>query len=154
MRGAAALALLLAGCGGGGDRANVTDEQLNRLSTPKAVEDPRPASVRLEPLLRADVANAACVFGRGGGVILAASEADAVARIGGQLLHFTHSSPMGPTGGFFEDRQISISVGRTAETRDDDGAWQALLTVTNRRTEFQARLNGLWSCTGQGEAHP
>ena len=46
-------------------------------------------------------------------MLLAATPSDAIARIGGQLLHFAHAAPVGPSGGFFEDRQTSISVGRT-----------------------------------------
>ena len=54
-----------------------------------------------------------------------------------QTLHFTHSAPVGPSGGFFEDRQVSISVGRTdppKRRRGDVIGWPARITVTNRRT--------------------
>ena len=63
--------------------------------------------------------------------------------------HFDQSSPAGPTGGYFTDRQLSISIGRTDEidpggTGDD--RWPARLTATNRRTRAQVELTGTWRC--------
>ena len=79
----------------------------------------RSASARLQPLdagrrhrMKASAAPG-CAFSSGGPMLLAATAEDAIARIGGTLRHFAHSAPVGPSGGFFEDRQISISVGRT-----------------------------------------
>ena len=89
----------------------------------------------------------ACDFSRGGRMLFAVTSGDAIARIERRLLHFTHSSPVGPTGGFFEDRQISISIGRVGEApvagADD---WPARITVTNRRTEARSELSGVWRC--------
>ena len=155
MRRAAVLVLLLAGCGEPdivGENVGISANQIERLSTPKEEKADPAASVRLAPLGLADLdgagmQNPACEFTSGGRMLLAATSADAIARIEGRLLHFTHSSPIGPTGGFFEDRQISISVGRVGEAplagADD---WPARLTVTNRRTEAQAELSGVWRC--------
>jgi hypothetical protein len=151
----AALALMLAGCGGPddvGDNAVVSANQIERLSTPKVENVDLQGSVRLVPLGLPDLDEAgmpdpACDFTRGGQMLLAATSGDAIARIEGRLFHFTLSSPMGPSGGFFEDRQVSISIGRVGEAplEGEDG-WPARLTVTNRRTEARAELSGVWRC--------
>jgi len=158
---AAILALLAAGCGQRDDIVSedrgVTRNQIERLSTPE-VENPDPqAPARLQPLKRADVAAAGlappvCAFGRDGRMLLAADAGDAIARVGGTLRHLVHSSPAGPTGGFFEDRQISISVGRTGETAPGEGAagrWPGRITATNRRARAQVELDGVWQCQGE-----
>ena len=156
MRPGALLALLLlAGCGetGSGNGA-ATANQIERLSTP-AVEnrDPR-ASARLQPITLADLdreglAGPGCDFSSEGRMLLAAVGSNAIVRIEGEIRHLLHSAPVGPTGGFFEDRQLSVSVGRTAEsgtTAGEADSWPARVTVTNRRTEMQQELNGLWTC--------
>jgi hypothetical protein len=56
---------------------------------------------------------------------------------------------MGPTGGFFEDRHVSISVGRTGEVPVGEGAagsWPGRIIITNRRTNVDMRLDGAWRC--------
>ena len=150
---AAAIALLLAGCGENvvGDDRGVTANQIARLSTPREIPDNRAASVRLQPLGLADLDGAgmrdpACEFSRGGTMLVAATSGDAIARIGGRLFHFAHSSPVGPTGAFLEDRQLSISIGRIAGAGAVAGSWPARATVTNRRTQASAELGGIWSC--------
>jgi hypothetical protein len=156
-RAAALLALTVAGCGPRGpvdDNRHVTANQIERLATLKAeITDPQ-APARLQPLVLADLASAgiaepACDFTRDGRMLLAVSAADAVARVAGTLHHFAHASPAGPTGGFFEDRQISVSVGRTGEIAPGEGAagsWPGRITVTNRRAEAQIELDGVWRC--------
>jgi len=154
MRASAALILLLAGCGGErvvGENRGVTANQIARLSTPEVeIADPQ-AVVRPQPLKVADFGGAQmpapdCAFGRNGRMLLAATAGDAIARVNGRLLHFTHSAPMGPSGGFFEDRQVSISVGGTSATAADAGRWPARITVTNRRADAQIELEGVWRC--------
>lgn len=156
MRLAAALLLLLlpAGCGGppGGGNAGITANQLERLAKarPEPVVDPQ-LPARPQSLVRADLEGAGmirpvCDFSKNGHMLLAASSSDAIARIDGRLYHFTHSSPVGPTGGFFEDRQLSISVGRVAETTGRAGRWTARMTATNRRANAQVEIVGTWRC--------
>jgi hypothetical protein len=156
MRTALALLLLLGGCG---DGVAITDQgasenQMERLSIPrKEVVDPQ-APARLQPLQRADLdqaglAEPACDFSRDGRMLFAASPADAIAKVGDRIRHFAHSAPAEPTGGFFEDRQVSVSVGRVGEVPPGAGAagsWPARITVTNRRAEAQTELNGVWRC--------
>jgi len=113
MRPAAFLVLLLAGCGGEGivsENEGVPENQIERLSTPEVeIADPQ-APARPQPLKIADLARARmpapeCAFGRDGRMLLAATSGDAIARINGRLLHFTHAAPVGPSGGFFEARR-------------------------------------------------
>jgi hypothetical protein len=154
MRLGVALALLLAGCGPRDDAANggASENQIARLSTPHEEVVDANAAARIAPLAAEDLAAfgvATCDFSRGGRTLLAASPSDAIARVAGSLRHFTHSSPMGPTGGFFEDRQVSISIGRTEEVPSGAGTagiWPGRITITNRRANAQVKLDGAWRC--------
>jgi hypothetical protein len=151
-----ALCLLVAGCGhdvpvpNGGANA----EEIQRLSTPKQVVVDTQAAARLQPLTPADLAQAGmaaplCDFSRNGGMLLAVTPSDAIARMAGTLRHFAHSSPAGPTGGFFEDRQVSISVGRVGAVipgQSEAGSWPGRITATNRRARAQIELDGVWRC--------
>jgi hypothetical protein len=148
--------LLLAGCGSAVEQPNGSADtnQIQRLARPKVEkQDPR-ATARLQPLTvedleREGLIGAGCAFRREGHLLLVAVGSDALVRIGGARRHLVHSSPVGPTGGFFEDRQISVSVGRTEENGapgDGGMAWPATLKVTNRRTEAEVELQGFWTC--------
>ena len=136
------LCLALAACGGAGGNNAATTDQIERLSTPDNGVEAVSASARLAPLQVADIGDGrGCRFAREGRILFYATGEDAVARLSGALRHFASTAPAAPTGGFFEDRQISISIGRT-----DDGD---RLTVTNRRTEVQEQLRGVWRCGGR-----
>ena len=155
--GLAAIALL-AGCGSPGEPSNgVADtNQIERLSTPKEEKPDPQASVRLQTLGADDVqreglSGPGCWFDRDGEMLLAAFGSDSLIRIGGELRHMIHSAPVGPTGGFFEDRRLSVSVGRDNESGTVAGgatSWPARATVTNRRTQAQLKLRGTWTCGG------
>ena len=157
MRAAAALALaLLAGCGsGGGDAEGSADtNQIERVSTPK-VEKPDPgATAQLQPVTTGDLERegmlgAGCAFTREGRILIASVGSDALVRHAGELRHLIHSAPVGATGGFFEDRQLSISVGRIGEIDTVDanaGHWAARITITNRRANARVEQNGVWRC--------
>jgi hypothetical protein len=157
MRPALALALLLAGCGGGpeGENARVDANQIARLSTPEhePVVDPqllaRPQPLGIADLEAEGMPNPTCDFTADGRRLLAATAADAIAKINGRIYHFNHSSPAGPTGGFFEDRQLSISVGRTGAIDPVDaqtGRWAGRISVSNRRADARVELSGVWRC--------
>ena len=148
--------LLVAGCGSGGGEAegSANTSQIERLSTPKVKQpDPR-ATAQLQPvtaedLLQEGLVGAGCTFRRDGAILIASVGSDALVRHAGELRHLVHSAPVGGTGGFFEDRQLSVSVGRTSEEAAADAeasSWPARLTVTNRRTEAQVELRGVWTC--------
>ncbi len=156
--GAILAVLLLAGCGRSGEPANgaaADTNQIERLSTPK-VEAPDPtATARLQPLTPEDLereglTGAGCFFTRDERLLLAAVGSDSLIRIGGALRHLVPSAPVGGTGGFFEDRQIGVSVGRTGEegtlAGEEAASWPARLTVTNRRTRAETKLAGTWTC--------
>jgi hypothetical protein len=151
-------ALLLAACGGGGGGSEAEGQasanQIVELSTPEEKVVDERASVRLQPLAASDLATegmagGGCAFWAGDTMLLAATRSDAIVRVEGALRHLVQSAPHGPTGGFFEDRQLSVSVGRTDEAgagAGTSGRWPARLTVTNRRAEIEQDLNGAWSC--------
>jgi hypothetical protein len=156
MRSALVLCLLAAGCSSKVPVSNggANEAQIQRLSTPKVIEVDTQAGARVQPLAPGDLALAGigappCDFSRDGRMLLAVSAADAVARVAGTLRHFVHSSPAGRTGGFFEDRQVSISVGRIGEVSPGEaaaGRWPGRMTVTNRRARAQIELDGVWRC--------
>ena len=157
MRAAAlGLTLVLAGCGSRGEQPNgaADTNQIERLATPR-VEKPDPqASVRLQVVTDQDLETegllgAGCHFLRDDQMLLAAVGSDALVRHAGELRHLVPSAPVGGTGGFFEDRQLSVSVGRTDEDGTAAGeatSWPARMRITNRRTGAQLRLRGVWTC--------
>ena len=149
------LALALAACGSGDDmRANATAEQIERLASPPESKSDPLAAVRLEPIASADleregVAGTGCAFTRDRRLLLAAAGSNAVVRIGGAVRHLVHMGPIGPSGGFFEDRQLTVSVGRTSAAGtggDEAGSWPARLRVAHRRGEVHREYRGVWTC--------
>ena len=140
----------LAACGGdAGGNQPVSTEQIARVSTPRnEVTVVRP-SARLEPLSGDEIdevgRDGGCIFSRGPDILLVAAGSNAIARVDGAARHFVQSAPVEPTGGFFEDRQISISIGRA----DTEGP-AARATTTNRRTEESDEIDGTWTCEGLG----
>ena len=154
------LCLLLAGCGHEVPVSNggANEAQIERLSTPQEPVVDTQAGARLQPLTTIDLARAGmagppCDFSRDGRMLLAVSEGDAIANVAGLIRHFAHSSPAGPTGGFFEDRMVSISVGRVGEIAPGEspaGSWPGRITITNRRAHAQVELEGIWRCGIRG----
>jgi len=150
------LLLMLAGCRAEGDghMASAPDlNQIERLSTPpEAVDDPK-AGARLEPLSPQDLAGAgmagvACGFTSGGALLLAARGGDTLIKHSGVLIHLAQSSPMGPSGGYFEERRLRISIGRTeaGAAYDQTGAAPARAMITDRTNQAQVELTGIWAC--------
>jgi len=149
--------VLLAGCDRG-DRVapegSVSTNQIVRLSTPVEEDNDPRATVRLQPLTMTDLdreglLGAGCAFSVDDRVLLVAVGSNAIVRLQDEIRHLVHSAPIGPTGGFFEDRHLSISVGRT----DEEGVasaegmrWPGRITVTNRRAEIEAAQAGAWTC--------
>jgi hypothetical protein len=146
---------LLAGCARSEDPSAAAPDsnQIERLASPKEEEPDFEASARLEPLRIDDVANLLvvprCTFNRNEELLISGSRAEVVARIGGQVRHLPAAGPVGPTGGFFEDRELSISVGRTADGEGAErevGDAPARAATTNRTTNVQSEAGGVWSC--------
>lgn len=136
------LAAALTACGGS-EGNNLTVDEIERLSTPDNGVEPPAAPPRLTPLGETSLAAmgamaASCRFETPAGTLLVAGGDTAAAMIDGALRQLVATAPAAPTGGFFEDRNIGISVGRTAEGDR--------LTVTNRRTETQEEIAGTWLC--------
>ena len=146
-------ALTLAACGSP-DPAALDRNQLERIAAEENRAEPVDPTVLLQPLDDGDVAAAGlqgerCAFRSAEGARLLAAAGDAaVARIGGDVVHLVASGPVGPSGGFFEERQASVSVGRS-RAPDDEAAgvnWPARATVTNRRSGVQRDYRGSWAC--------
>ncbi|HTU10684.1 MAG TPA: hypothetical protein VMG08_07265 [Allosphingosinicella sp.] len=159
MRAALAPLLCLAACGGGpgtGGEGQVDANQIERLARPKVVPQVDPQiSARPQPLTGGDLRGAnmpdppACDFSDDGHRLFAVHGGDAIARVNGELYHFDQTSPAETTGTYVQDRQLSISVGRTTEVDPgglDDHRWPARLTATNRRSGAQVELSGTWRC--------
>ena len=148
--------LLLSGCAGESETPNgtATTGQIERLSTPGDDKQDPLATVRLQPIApgeleQAGLMAAGCTFSVGDRPLLAAVGGYAVVKLQGELRHLVHSAPVGPSGGFFEDRQISVSVGRTegeGVPAAEGMAWPARIAVTNRRAEIDQAQTGTWSC--------
>jgi hypothetical protein len=144
----AALALL-AGCGGGEDvpeNRGISTEQIQRVSTPPNLikHDPT-AAIAMQPLtaIESALVGPGCRFVRNGQTLVVATGGDAIARIAGSLRHFVQTAPVTASGIFLEDRQVSISIGRTAREGD-----AAMLRITNRANAAQRNWAGTWSCVG------
>ena len=154
--GGLATIILLLGCEDGlvSDDRGVTANQIERISTPK--EDPRPPDLveRLQPITGADLergglVGARCDFSSGGRQLLVAVSGGGLVRFGPHLVRLIAAGPVGPTGGFFEDRRVSVSVGRLSEEGDTAGetaSWPARAIVTNRRTDVENEIQGVWTC--------
>ena len=157
-RAAAGLAsvLLLLGCEDSlvSEDKGVTVNQIEQVSTPKEEARPPDLVERLQPITREDLEReglmgAGCDFSSDGRLLLVAVSDGALVRFGPELVHLVGAGPVGPTGGFFEDRQVSVSVGRLDETATalgDGATWPARAIVTNRRTQVENELRGVWSC--------
>ena len=152
-----ATVLLLLGCEDGlvSEDKGVTTNQIEKVSTPEEEEArPRDLVERLQPITREDLERegligAGCDFSSEGRLLLVAVADGALVRFGPNLVHLVGAGPVGPTGGFFEDRQVSVSVGRLSEngtTADESSSWPARAIVTNRRTEVENELRGVWTC--------
>ena len=156
MRGILLLSLALAACDKGPPVMNqgASEAQIRRLATLNVVPPDLTLPAHVQPLLPADlvrngIGQPTCDFTRDGQMLLAINATEAVARVAGIVRHFVHASPMGPTGGFFSDRQVSISVGRTGQIVPGEsgvGRWPARMTVTNRHENAQLEQSGVWRC--------
>jgi len=152
-----AAALMLAACGaGGGTGANgaASENQIERLSTPKEVEPDLSATARLQPITfdeadREGLLGAGCEFSAEAGMLLIAVHGIGAVRTGGRIRRLAPAAPVDGTGGFFQDGELSVSVGRTSDVAtplDEGSSWPARITVTNRRTGARQQLRGVWTC--------
>ncbi|MGQ0659987.1 hypothetical protein [Sphingosinicella sp.] len=143
MRGLVAPALLLVASCGLIDDATVNSEQLERIAIQRNQAEDIGATARLEPLGPISpppgYRNIACRFTRGGELLVLAGVYGAAAQIDGRLRIFQTQGPLGPTGGFFRDQELALSIGVEA------GA-PARARVSNRSTGAQQDHEGEWQC--------
>jgi hypothetical protein len=124
------------------------------VSTPRNEARPVDLVERLQPITREDIEQegllgAGCDFSANGSLLLVATADGALVRFGRDLVHLVGAGPVGPTGGFFEDRQVSVSVGRLSQTgsvAEETASRPARAIVTNRRTEVVNEIEGVWTC--------
>ncbi len=145
-----AAACLLAGCSGGEENVeggNALDTaQIEQLSTPKNIVAPPENTTELLPLSREDISRAGfgtapCAFVADGRLLVAASGEGALARFRSGLRRLATSGLVEPRGGYFEDREIGISIGR-----DANEVGPARARVTDRDAEEQRDIAGEWTC--------
>ena len=157
-----ALAALVSGLGACGEDT----PQLNDVQAADAIENvaeaqpaPKvePPGPTLVPLARGDVERelppgVGCDFSIGDRMLFVSIGSNAVARVNGRIVRFTSTTPIGATGGFFQEPagRFSISVGRLGEagvTVGETTSWPSRLSVTDRsREDFAARIEGAWRC--------
>ena len=155
-----AVPLLLAACGGPEEddrpRANSIEELENRLEklADRTSEEIEPAP-RLSNLKEADLgpelrSNPACRLHRDGRLLVVVNAAGAVARIDGRRVPLAVSGPVGPTGGFLTAPGITVSVGRTKPTGNEEAeyglGWPARATVGGDKARPLEKTEATWIC--------
>jgi hypothetical protein len=143
MRAIVVLPMLMASaCGFTGD-AEMNSDQLERIAIQQNQVDDIGATARLEPLERISpppgYRDITCRFTRNGQLLVLAGIYRAAAQVDGTLRIFQTEGPIGPTGGFFRDRELALSVGA-------EGGAPARARVTNRTTGAQEDHQGQWQC--------
>ena len=138
-------ALLASGCDSspGVNGGNVTGEMIERIAKQQNIVADVSATVRLQPLGPVGVVGGAggapCRFTRDDNLLFIASGETGAARIDGTTRNLRVEGSVGPTGGFFRDREIGVSIGVA-----QGGA--ARIVVTNRLTDAREEAIGSWSC--------
>lgn len=136
-----AVLLGLAGCGGGDPQVN--SAQLNRIAFQRNELVDVGLTARLQPLgafaAPADYRGPVCRFSRGADTLVVAFGNAAAARIDGRLRGFRAEAMVGPTGGFYRDEELALSIGVAPNA-------PARARVTNRLTEAREDAEGSWVC--------
>ncbi len=133
---------LAAGCGSERDAA-LNSEQLERIAFEQNRFEDVGRTARLQPLGAfappADYRGPVCRFTRGADILVYAFGNAAAARIDGRLRTLRAQAPIGPSGGFYRDDELALSIGV------EPGA-PARARVTNRLTETREDATGAWTC--------
>lgn len=139
-------AILMAGCGDGGDRG-VNSAQLNRIAFQRNEMADIGVTARLQPLgtfaAPEGYQGPVCRFMRDGDTLVFAFGSAAAARVDGRLRSFRAEAMIGPSGGFYRDDELALSIG--VEPNEP-----ARARVTNRMTEAQEDARGNWACDPRG----
>ena len=139
----AAALILLSGCGGA-DEAQVNSAQLNSIAFQRNEMVDVGLTARLQPLgafaAPADYRGPICRFTRGAEMLVFAFGDTAATRVNGVVRTFRARAMIGPSGGFYRDNELSLSVGVEPNA-------PARARVTNRVTEAQEDAEGLWECS-------
>lgn len=149
---------MLAGCSPGGDQASggLTDAQIEALSLDKAKQVPNsllPDMLglgELEPEDRNDPAlRGGCILSIANQPLLLAGRYQGVVRRNGRVKRLQVNGPIGSTGAFLENEELSISIG---QPRDGAGAAPrpgiARARINDRRNGNSTEVEANWSCGG------
>jgi hypothetical protein len=161
---ALAIALLAASCGSGedpnGSAGDVSEAELaarieNVAFAPTPEEAEKAAPRRLGLLEEATLPDEfrtgrSCRLTEGANLILVAAAFGAVANIDGRSARLAHAGPVGPSGGFFEAPDISVSIGlkRPEGAAPGATATRAGVTVGGDDSKPIQRFEASWTCLG------
>jgi hypothetical protein len=139
---ALALLCLASGCGQQRD-SSANTQQLERIAFEQNKFDDIGRTARLQPLgafaAPADYRGPVCRFTRGADILVYAFGSAAAARIDGTLRTLRAQAPIGPSGGFYRDDELALSIGV-------ESGEQASARITNRLTEAREDAIGVWTC--------
>jgi hypothetical protein len=147
--------LILAGCGPSEHDRGLTEEEINALglgANKSAAAEPAPATIGLEALNPGDLTGAnlrpICMLRIGGQPVLAAERYRALVNRHGRSVELRVEGPVGATGGFFQNKAISISVGRPYDRSDPDqvAAGPARARLNDRSRGTSNEVDADWSC--------
>ena len=115
MRAAIALTLVMLAGGCDGDRPSANGAQLNRIAFQQNQMADIGRTARLQPLGEfappADYRGPVCRFTRGTDTLVVAFGNTAAARVDGALRTLRAQAPIGPSGGFYRDNELALSIG-------------------------------------------
>ena len=155
------LALATAGCSGEEERqtSNLPADML--YNSIEAAREARPAKEdapkRLGVLAAADLPadlrqGSACRLMQGERLLLHAASSGAVARIDGRSQRLRIAGPVGPSGGFFAGKGVTISVGRQVPPVGEgyEPPAPATASVGSPSDTRVEQVAGMWACLPAG----
>ena len=92
---------------------------------------------------RRTISGPICRFTRDADILVFAFGNAAAARIDGVLRTFRAQAMIGPSGGFYRDNELALSIGLASGE-------PARARVTNRLTEAREDARGEWTCERRG----
>lgn len=163
-RAIALAAICLASCGGDPDESTVLNveskAEANRIADLSELDKGEEAAILvppdpipLQPLTfdeadRELAAGAGCDLILGDRLLLVAVEGDAIAKVGGRIVHLTTDS-LTPSGGFFKSDAVTISIGITSDRAVVEGEtarWPADVAIRKTGAEKPTQVKASWRC--------